>query len=288
MTDVEAADAAAAQAANVWGLGRPVLIRRGMNALYACGDVVLRVGHTTAPPYLAHKLVDVMRSHRVPTVSPIVGLAGEFDGTSVTAWERAQAIDVEIEWAAVGAAVRLVHELDVGEVPDGYPVPSPSNFPWWNFDALLGEVADLLDHGARRGLVAAIDRHDGWQQEISNDRVICHGDVHPGNVLTSTGGPLLIDWDLLCTANPAWDHAMLTSYAERWGGDPSVYPAFAIGYGTNLANDDLTAALAELRNVAATLMRVRASRSNQAAGSEAERRLRFWRGEPDPPVWSAQ
>jgi hypothetical protein len=104
----------------------------------------------------------------------------------------------------------------------------------------------------------------------------------------STNGALLIDWDLLCIANAAWDHAMLTVYAERWGGDPAAYPAFAEGYGTNLADDPVTVAVADLRNVAATLMRVRAGRSNEAARVEAERRLRYWRGDPDAPVWSAQ
>ncbi len=72
------------------------------------------------------------------------------------------------------------------------------------------------------------------------------------------------------------------------GGDPAVYPAFAEGYGVDQAADELTRTLAELRNVAATLMRVRAGRTNPAARDEAERRLRYWRGEPDPPVWNAQ
>ena len=288
MTDVDVADLAASHAAEAWGLESALLIRRGMNALYACGDVVLRVGHATAPAHLAHDLVGVMRSHGVPTVLPISGRAGEFDGVSVTAWERVPGSDSDVDWSAIGAAVRLVHDVVVDEIPVGYPVPSPTAFPWWNFDALLGEVADMLDDPARRGLESMIERHDGWQQAVGIDRVICHGDVHPGNVLISTSGPLLIDWDLLCTANRAWDHAMLTIYSERWGGDPSAYPAFADGYGMDLSHDALTAAVADLRNVAATLMRVRAGRFDKAAGDEAERRLRYWRGDPDAPIWNAQ
>ncbi len=152
----------------------------------------------------------------------------------------------------------------------------------------MADVSDLLDDRARRGLQAAIRRDTTWRTAIRANPVICHGDVHPGNVLASPTGPLLIDWDLLCSAGPAWDHAMLTSYAGRWGGDPSVYPAFAEGYGADLADDELTVVLAELRNVAATLMRVRAGRTSPGARDEAERRLRYWRGEPDPPVWRAQ
>jgi len=221
-------------------------------------------------------------------VSPISTLAGEFDGASVTAWEHVSATDSAVDWTAIGVAVRLVHDVGADDIPAGYPVPSPTAFPWWDFDSMLRQVADLLDDPARRGLESAIERHAGWQDKIAEHAVICHGDVHPGNVLMSANGPLLIDWDLLCTADAAWDHAMLTTYAERWGGDPRVYPAFAEGYGANLVDDDLTATLADLRNVAATLMRVRAGRTNEAARVEAERRLRFWRGDPDPPIWRAQ
>ena len=47
-------------------------------------------------------------------------------------------------------------------------------------------------------------------------------------------------------------------------------------------------ALAELRLVAATLMRVTASIADPGAGAEAERRLRYWRGDADAPAWHAQ
>ncbi|MFP5488829.1 MAG: hypothetical protein ACLGHQ_11050, partial [Acidimicrobiia bacterium] len=59
------------------------------------------------------------------------------------------------------------------------------------------------------------------------------------------------------------------------------------GYGRSLVDDDLTRALAELRNVAATLLRVRAGRTDPAAAAEAERRLAYWRGDSDAP-WHAQ
>jgi hypothetical protein len=35
-------------------------------------------------------------------------------------------------------------------------------------------------------------------------------------------------------------------------------------------------------------MRVRAGRTDPVARAEAERRLRYWRGEQDAPVWQSQ
>jgi Ser/Thr protein kinase RdoA (MazF antagonist) len=117
--------------------------------------------------------------------------------------------------------------------------------------------------------------------------VLCHGDVHPGNVVPTAAGPVLLDWDLLCTGPAAWDHAPLMTWAERWGGVPGTYEAFAAGCGVSMRGDALAESLAQLRLLAATLMRVRAGRSDRAAAVEAEQRLRYWRGEPGAPPWRA-
>jgi len=176
----------------------------------------------------------------------------------------------------------------VALLPAAYPVPSPTTFPWWDFEELLSSVAGHLDQAAFSGLERTIETGAGWRSAVAEGAVLCHGDVHPGNVLTTAAGPVLIDFDLMCRAAPAWDHAMLTTYAERWGGDAAAYPAFAAGYGRSFADDELTVTLASLRNVAATLMRVRAGLTDETARAEAERRLRYWRGEPDAPQWRAQ
>ncbi len=279
---------AAAAAASAWGLPRPELLRRGMNGIYGCGDVVVRVGRATAAAASSHELARVMADHGVPVVRPIDGAAIDIEDYAVTAWERIEPVDDPIDWRSIGAAIRRIHRLDPGVIPRDYPVPLPTTFPWWDFDTLLASVIDLIDDAALVGLRRTIDAGRWWTSAIEEDAVVCHGDVHPGNVLVSARGPLLIDFDLLCRAAPAWDHALLTTYAGRWGGDPNVYPEFADGYGCSLVEDALTNTVASLRNVAATLMRVRAGITDGAARAEAERRLRYWRGEPDAPPWRAQ
>jgi Ser/Thr protein kinase RdoA (MazF antagonist) len=210
------------------------------------------------------------------------------DGFAITGWERVEPIAEPVDWVAIGRAVRRVHSLPVEQVPVGYPVPDPSSFPWWDFDGMLAELSDAIDDAALSGLRAALRRGAGWQRDIARGAVLCHGDVHPGNVLMTVDGPLLIDWDLLCVANPAWDHAMLATYAERWGGDPAVLAGFTAGYGEPAVDRALTARLGELRNVAATLMRVELGRGDPAVAAEAARRLRHWRGDPAAPTWRAQ
>lgn len=283
--DVAVAADAARRAAAAWRLPAPELVRVGMNALFTAGDVVLRVGRPNAPASAAFALGRVLARHGVRVPEPVVERVVEHRGVTVTAWERLQPVASEPDWHAIGAMVGRVHDLDPRELPAEYPLPPCTSFPWWRFDELLTEVGTLADERARAALADAVRRHEGWQ--TARPWVVCHGDVHPGNVMATVDGPVLLDWDLLCAGPRAWDHAPMLSMATRWGGSPAWYPAFAAGYGRSLADDPVAQALAELRLVAATLMRLRAGRDDPAAMPEAQRRLAYWRGDPDAPQWTA-
>jgi hypothetical protein len=285
VTDLVAADRAAATAARTWALDVPTLLRVGMNAIYASGPVVLRVSAPTAPAEVSLELARFWDGRGVPVPRPVRDDVVLVDGLSVTAWERVDAHPDPIEWARVGELVRRVHETDPGSLPASVPLPSPTTFPWWDLELLLERAEPALDERARLGLGASIERHRHWRE--FDDVVVCHGDVHPGNVLMRADGPVLLDWDLLCLAPPGWDHGPMLTWAQRWGGGPGEYEAFARGYGRSLRGDPAATAIAELRLVAATLMRVAASIDDPAARPEAERRLRFWRGDPDAPPWTA-
>lgn len=278
----------AAAAARHWGLPEPELIRSGMNALFTAGaEVVLRVGRPSVDASAAVWLMGRLaaRGLRVPRMARDDVFVQA--GLSVLAQVREHVVG-EVDWAEIGAMVAQVHacsDEEVAEVRAHYPTPWCSSFPWWDFDAMLADVGPDLDPAARAGIDRALLARD-WRDRV--DRVVlCHGDVHPGNVLPTAAGPVLLDWDLVCLGPPAWDHGPLLNWAERWGGEPGMYDAFARGYGRSMRGDPVTESLADLRLVAATLMRVRAGRTDPVAAAEAERRLRFWRGDPDAPVWTA-
>jgi Ser/Thr protein kinase RdoA (MazF antagonist) len=276
---------AAVAAAGAWGLAEPELVRVGMNAIFAAGSVVLRVSRPTAPAGAAIELAGVLADHGVRVPLPVRGDALDTgDGLAVTAWERIVPARREADWRAVGRMVAAVHAIARDAIPAAYPVPPCESFPWWQLDSLLDELADVVDAPARDGLAATIARHEGWATGV--DRVVCHGDVHPGNVVMTAAGVVLLDWDLLCAGPPGWDHAMLLRL-PRWGSPARWYDEFAAGYGRAFADDPVTVAIAELRLVAATLMRLRAGRADPAAMPEAQRRLAFWRGDPAAPRWTA-
>jgi Ser/Thr protein kinase RdoA (MazF antagonist) len=301
--DLDAATEAARAAARRWGLDEPVLLRRGMNAIFGCGDSVVRVASPTVPAETSLELAAYLtdRGIRVPASRRDDVVVA--DRLQVTAWERIDGSDTPVDWRAVGSMVRRVHELDPTDLPPSVPVPHPSVLPWWDFDTLLARADGAIDDVALAGLRSAVEEQRGWQS--LGPAVVCHGDVHPGNVMMRRDGPVLIDWDLLCHAPAGWDHGPLLTWHDRWGGDASIYEHYAQGYGKSFGDDPAALAFAELRLVAATLMRVLAAIDDPAARPEADLRLRYWRSRqgsdprrdrsvrvgwnvPDAPAWTAQ
>jgi hypothetical protein len=277
MSDAALAEEAAAQ----WGLPAPVLLRVGMNSIFVAGDdVMLRVGElsSTADAEVAWMERMAQIDVRVPALlrPPLTRGA-----RAVLAVERIHP-GGDVDWSAVGAMVRRVHSL---EAPPG--LPFCGTFVHWQIESLLSDVDDLLDPAARAGLAACVQRWSGWRARAASMPVVCHGDVHPGNVVPTSDGPVLLDWDLRCLAPAAWDHGPLMTWTERWGGEAGLYEAFADGYGRSFRDDWMGNAIADLRLLAATLLRLRAGRSDPAAAAEAQLRLRWWRGEPSAPAWTA-
>ncbi len=286
--DVDAAAAVADIAAETWGLTRPVLLRHGMNVIFRSRDVVIRVASPSVPASCSIDLALALAEHGIPVVAPARSDVVVANGLSATVWEHVESSGDPIDWQTVGSIVHQVHGLSSSDLPASVPTPSPAVFPWWDFARLLEDVDAVLDPGARDGLRAVLERWSDWQDWDESDAVVCHGDVHPGNVIMTSDGPVVIDWDLLCIAPAGWDHAPLMTWTERWGGEPGIYEAFAEGAGGSLRGDARAEALAELRLVAATLMRVKAGMSDPAARPEADRRLAHWRGDLDAPIWRAQ
>jgi Ser/Thr protein kinase RdoA (MazF antagonist) len=251
-----------------------------MSATYRAGPAVLRVCRPTADASCALALARLADRAGVRVARPWCDeVLTDGGGRAVTAWERIDVIEgAPADWVEVGRMVARVHALDPTVVRAVHPLDPLADLPWWRFDPDDPELPPEL--------ASVLHEHAGWRARVDETpAVVCHGDVHPHNVVVDADGPVLIDWDLVGLAPRAWDHAPLLGWVERWGGDPGWYPAFADGYGTDLRSDPLTAELARLRLLAATVMRVRAGRTDPAAAAEAQRRLRWWRGDPAAPTW---
>lgn len=287
--DVDAAGRVARSVASRFGLDDPTLVRVGTNALFTAGpSTVIRVGRFTAPARAAADLATVLSGAglRVPIVREAIDDVDA--GLSAVVVDRIVPVDRPVDWSQVGDAVRRVHGLERRSIAQVHPLPPCTVYRHWHFTDLFDEIAPDLGDVERRAVAAAVERLSDWpSMAAAAPTVVCHGDVHPGNVLVAGEGTVLLDWDMVCTGPAAWDHAALLTWEQRWGGAPGLYAAFASGYGADLSGDPLATTLAEGRLLAATLMRCRAGRHDATAAAEARRRLRYWVGDPDAPVWHA-
>jgi hypothetical protein len=140
ITDAVAADQAAVIAAEYWNLGEPALVRVGMNAILACGDTVLRVGHPTTDAHASIELARVLLAAGLRVPAPRRADVVVVSDLSVTCWERIATTSTPIDWRAVGEMIRRVHELRETDIPSVYPVPAAASFPWWDFATLLEQT----------------------------------------------------------------------------------------------------------------------------------------------------
>ena len=95
---------------------------------------------------------------------------------------------------------------------NGSGLPDQRTYLRW----MIGRAGERLPDDARR---AALTRLDG----LPDGDAICHGDMHPGNVLLTARGPVVIDWLTASAGSPAGDVAR-TLFLLRDGGVPAYVP----------------------------------------------------------------
>lgn len=269
-----------------------VLLRAGMNHVFRAGDVVLRVApdHVDGQGHveLAQRLLEA----GLPVVRPLDD-AVSLDGFVVTIWEHIdQAHHARIDYQQVGAAIARLHRIDTGWLPPRVRLAWCGQADWLQLESVYmrAAAAGVVDSHDLAVLAREYEALADWQQQARTEPdVVCHGDVHPQNVLMRNDGQaVILDWDSLCLGPAAWDHAPLLTWEERWGGEAGTYEAFAAGYGADLRGSPVAQLLARVRLLAPTLNKIMQGAQDDERAAEARRRVRYWRGDPDAPPWRPQ
>lgn len=115
-------------------------------------------------------------------------------------------------WSDLGSTLRFVHNIDLPPEFSGH-IRKETFTPHWRkiVRAYIEQLSsqELNDHVAERlveflnvksdHIIFLVDRADRLAQALQvspPDYVLCHSDVHPGNVLIAANGDLyLVDWD---------------------------------------------------------------------------------------------
>lgn len=269
----------------------PQLLRSGRNHVFRAGDVVLRLAPPPADGQAHVRLARWLLDEGFPVARPLHD-AAFVGGAVVTVWEHVEpAPGVPTDYEQLGGIIARLHRIAPSRLPAGIELPWCGWADWLQLEPLL-EAAAAGGVVGVAGIAALTEEYralQDWQTAARDEPgVVCHGDVIPQNVLMRGDEVVLLDWDNLCLGPPAWDHAALLTWEDRWSGRPGTYRDFAAGYGADLAGSELARTLARVRLLAPTLNMVVRGADSPRRAAEARRRLRYWLGDPDAPPWRAQ
>ena len=173
------------------------------STVHALGtDMVAKVPLATTPDaWIRHEAMYTQAVRAAGAPAPRVVDVVEIDGRTVSLYERVRGASMwEYILAHPGEATAMgerLAELHVEVLRLAPPITLPRQR-----DRLAGKIrmaASVVDPAIHAVLA---------QIPPDPDRLhLCHGDVHPGNVILSGAGPVLIDWFDACRGNPAGDIA---------------------------------------------------------------------------------
>jgi Ser/Thr protein kinase RdoA (MazF antagonist) len=122
------------------------------------------------------------------------------------------------------------------------------------------------------------------------DQVFCHGDPHPGNLLRTANGDLLVDYEYAGVGPREWDLSEIRCHARRFGLTAADRRAFVAGYGADLLTAPGPAAdrLVTVRELMLTTWAVYRTMTTGADPGQALLRVRSLRDPGQRLRWSPQ
>ncbi|MEU3481560.1 phosphotransferase enzyme family protein [Streptomyces sp. NPDC033754] len=268
------------------GAGLPVaearLLALGENAVFAVGDLVVKVGRDAELFERAEREVALaawLAGEGVPAPRAAEEKPRLVDGHPVTFWHRLPDAVRPAEPRDLAPLLRAVHALPE---PAGFALPRRELLGgverWLR---LAGEAIDPADADFLR------ERRDAFAPAAAAltphlTPGPIHGDALPRNVLVGPDGPVLMDLETFSSDLREHDLVVLALSRDRYGLDPAAYDAFTEAYGWDVREWEGCAVLRGARETASCAWVAQHAPANPKALAEFERRVASLRdGDPE-------
>ncbi|MCM2387032.1 phosphotransferase enzyme family protein [Streptomyces albipurpureus] len=257
------------------------LLAMGENAVFASGDVVIKVGRSDELLGRAEREAAVgawLAEAGVPAVRPAWPGARLVDGHPVTVWHRLPEAVRPAEPADLARLLRRVHALPA----PGFALPPRELLGgverWLR---LAGEAIDPEDAEFLR------QRRDGFAEASAAltphlPRGPIHGDALPRNAQVGPTGPVLLDLETFALDLREHDLVVMALAKDRYGLPARAYEGFTEAYGWDVREWAGCEVLRGARETASCAWVAQHAPTNPRALKEFRRRVRSLReGEPE-------
>ncbi|MGX1493336.1 phosphotransferase enzyme family protein [Streptomyces tendae] len=260
------------------------LLSLGENAVFAAGDLVVKVGRDAELLERARRELRIARwlaDAGVPAVRAAEPEALLVEGHPVTVWHRLPDAVRPAEPRDLAALLRIVHAL---------PTPPFALSPrellggverWLR---LAGDAIDPADAAYLR------ERRDGFAEAAARltPRLTpgpIHGDALPRNVHIGPDGPVLVDLETFSADLREHDLVVMALSRDRYGLPAAAYEEFTDTYGWDVREWDGCAVLRGARETASCAWVAQHAPSNPKALEEFRRRVASLRDGDETVRW---
>ncbi|MFF9038500.1 phosphotransferase enzyme family protein [Streptomyces sp. NPDC014892] len=264
--------------------GAARLLALGENAVFAAGDLVVKVGRDAELLDRARRELAVaawLAEAGVPAVRPAEAEALLVEGHPVTVWHRLPDPVRPAGPRDVAELLRLVHALP----PPPFALPRRELLGgverWLR---LAGDAIDPADAAYLR------ERRDGFAAAAAAlvprlPRGPIHGDALPRNVHIGPDGPVLVDLETFSGDLREHDLVVMALSHDRYGLPTHDYDAFTAAYGWDVREWDGCSVLRGARETASCAWVAQHAPNNPAAAAEFTRRVASLRDGDETVRW---
>ncbi|WP_406333734.1 phosphotransferase enzyme family protein [Streptomyces sp. NBC_00203] len=260
------------------------LLALGENAVFAAGDLVVKVGRDAELLDRARRELDIaawLADAGVSAVRAAEAKALLVEGHPVTVWHRLPDSVRPAEPRDLAELLRVVHAL---------PSPSfalPPRELLGGVERWLRLAGDAIDPADAAYLRA---RRDGFADAAAAltphlPRGPIHGDALPRNVHVGPDGPVLVDLETFSADLREHDLVVMALSRDRYGLPAEAYESFTEAYGWDVREWEGCSVLREARETASCAWVAQHAPTNPKALAEFERRVASLRDEDETVRW---
>ncbi|MGW5035645.1 phosphotransferase enzyme family protein [Streptomyces nigra] len=260
------------------------LLSLGENAVFAAGDLVVKVGRDAELLERARRELRIARwlaDAGVPAVRAAEPEALLVEGHPVTVWHRLPDEVRPAEPRDLAALLRIVHALPAP------PFALPPRELLGGVERWLRLAGDAIDPADAAYLR---ERRDGFAEAAARltPRLTpgpIHGDALPRNVHIGPDGPVLVDLETFSADLREHDLVVMALSRDRYGLPASAYEEFTDMYGWDVREWDGCAVLRGARETASCAWVAQHAPSNPKALEEFRRRVASLRDGDETVRW---